>query len=313
MKYFALFSSFALGLGVAAGACGDDGSNPGGDGGTTTSVGGAGGTGGASACPTSLDNACGTCMGEACCEDLSACEDDPDCWACVNAQDSEACERTQETHERVDRYLVCRGGSCQQACIEGGNGECEGDLAPVYEPACAACREGACCDEVANCAANEACWVDCFTQHDTDLCHANQDGHALYHALMSCFSSADCETECAVDPVDAACDAPADSPSMGACVPQNAACNPVTNAGCTEEGSACDIAPSGAFQCFPAPNTQAICEPCSQSVGYCAPGGTCVPGSTCARFCCDDGDCGTGTCDKTLLNSTDVGVCVAAN
>ena len=37
-----------------------------------------------------------------------------------------------------------------------------------------------------------------------------------------------------------------------------------------------------------------------------------APAGSCARFCCTDGDCGTGTCDKMLTGDANVGVCVDA-
>ncbi|AKT38631.1 hypothetical protein [Chondromyces crocatus] len=311
MKYVGLFCSFALGLGIAAAACGDDGSESPGT--TTTTTTGEGGSGAAPGCPTVLEAPCGTCMGDACCEDLTACEDDPDCWACVHAQDSDACERTPETHDRVDRYLVCRGGACQQACIAGGNGDCEGRLDNLYPAACAECLQASCCDEIANCAANDACWIDCYTMHDTDACHGNQDGHALYHALGACFNATDCASACSAPPIAPACDAPVDSPSAGVCVPTGGACNPVTNEGCPDDGSACDINQGGTFQCFPPPSPNATCEACGSAAGWCAPGNTCAPGGKCARYCCDDADCGTGTCDKDVLGVATVGLCVEAN
>ena len=106
--------------------------------------------------------------------------------------------------------------------------------------------------------------------------------------------------------------------AVGACVDMKCAaqctaptCNPITNEGCdAAKGESCDHT-KGGFGCFPAPNDTAICETCDEVDGpYCEPGHTCLPDFGCAAYCCDDGDCGTGKCDKALLKLVDVGVCV---
>jgi len=79
-------------------------------------------------------------------------------------------------------------------------------------------------------------------------------------------------------------------------------CNPVTNAGCPSDGSACDLDASGYFACFPPPNPVAICGSCDSSAGpFCGPELTCAPsgeGSACYRYCCTNADCGAGgICD----------------
>jgi hypothetical protein len=103
-------------------------------------------------------------------------------------------------------------------------------------------------------------------------------------------------------------------------------CNPVTAAGCSSEGSSCDLAPSGYFACFPPPNTADICGSCDSNVGpFCAAELTCValgagPGA-CYRYCCTNADCGPGgICDTGLaaqyLDPSDpgdqVGLCVTS-
>jgi hypothetical protein len=248
-------------------------------------------------------------MGAACCGDLVACRDDAACWACVTGADGDACESSPETHARVNEFLVCRGGPCQAECIGGPVGACRGALDGLVAEACAGCLEASCCDEVAACVAQETCLHGCLLDHDPAVCHADPDGHALYHALGQCTSS-QCEAECVAPAVSPACDAPAEAPSAGACVTLGGAvqCNPVTSEGCAGEGEACDVAEGGGFACYPPPNEQALCAPCGQAEGWCAPGHTCV--GACARYCCDDGDCGAGTCDKSLLEGGAVGVCV---
>jgi hypothetical protein len=121
---------------------------------------------------------------------------------------------------------------------------------------------------------------------------------------------------CSCDPVmppmggQPTCTVPEPSPSAGACVVigDPITCNPVTNAGCTNPGEACDLT-NGGYTCYPGDNTVAVCGACGQNNKYCQPGSTCINGTTCARYCCDDTDCGAGFCDKTQAVAG-VGVCL---
>jgi hypothetical protein len=118
-----------------------------------------------------------------------------------------------------------------------------------------------------------------------------------------------------------ACDAPAVSPSMGACVtltagagggggfgggeggaPPGIECNPVTNEPCTAGMDlVCDIAGSVGFKCWPTARPGELCDDCNQGgMMFCGAGMTCVGVHACARYCCEDGDCGSGTCVKEL-------------
>ena len=69
---------------------------------------------------------------------------------------------------------------------------------------------------------------------------------------------------------------------------------------------ACDFGQNG-YECYDPPNDQMLCQVCGDVDGYCQGGSTCV--DICVKFCCDDGDCGTGTCDTTLIGDG-VGICV---
>jgi hypothetical protein len=105
------------------------------------------------------------------------------------------------------------------------------------------------------------------------------------------------------------------------------ACNPVTGAGCTAAGAACDIEDSsGVFVCYPPPNAVAVCGTCDDSSMTCGANLTCIqatnaPAGNCYRYCCTAADCGAGsTCDTEfgaavlhLSNPADtVGVCVTS-
>jgi hypothetical protein len=304
---------------VLVGACSSSPSDPGGGGSGTTTTGTTTETTTTttdttttttetSSCAAALDGECGACMKGACCDVLTACEGDADCLACVNGTDTTACEKTPETHDRATAFLACKGGPCQSTCIGSTGGTCMGVLDNVVGPTCGACLVASCCDEVAACNGDDGCWNKCFAMHDETACHADANGHAIYHALLTCVT-ADCSDACIGPTVTPACDAPLEAPSGGACVTVGGgtSCNPVTNEGCTAAGSACDVA-SGGYTCYPAPNDNAICAACGEADGWCMPGHTCV-GGACARYCCDDGDCGTGHCDTAPLGGGSVGVC----
>ena len=251
-------------------------------------------------------------MGNACCDAVSECAADAACTACVTAKDSDACESSDATHARVNAFLSCRGGPCQTDCI-GATSNCTGELTGIVAAKCQTCLEASCCAEVGACHAKKSCWSDCFVNHSETKCHADPDGHALYHALGTCWS-ASCAKECAAPTYDLVCDGlPAPTPSAGSCVTLSAAnaCNPITNEGCdTDAGEACDHTATG-FGCFPAPNDTPICEACDNQDGpFCEAGHTCLPDGSCGAFCCDNADCGTGKCDTALLKLTHGGVCV---
>ena len=110
----------------------------------------------------------------------------------------------------------------------------------------------------------------------------------------------------------AGCDAPAMPPSMGMCVTLTTGagggggggggepgieCNPVTNEPCdTAAGEACDFAGPNAFACYGG-NEASLCEACDQENVFCFGTMTCdTEAGLCTKYCCSDGDCGTGTC-----------------
>lgn len=159
--------------------------------------------------------------------------------------------------------------------------DCKGIAPQGPAGACPTCSEGSCCAELAACNAVGGC-VDCvYNGVGCDALATTDEADALYACL---------DTSCATD-----CQPPSN-------------CNPVTNEGCNAAaGEACDFAQWGSFACYPAPNDNAICTACGSADGYCQGGMTCA--GTCAKFCCDDGDCGTGKCDSTNTGGV-VGICV---
>jgi hypothetical protein len=123
------------------------------------------------------------------------------------------------------------------------------------------------------------------------------------------------------------CAVPTSFPSGGSCVSVVAAndagtgiqCNPVTNVPCAS-GYACDLAnESGSitgFQCYPPPNTGAVCGTCDGTTTFCVGGATCymptgATTGTCAHYCCTNADCGPGTCTTGGFApaSSAIGIC----
>lgn len=93
-------------------------------------------------------------------------------------------------------------------------------------------------------------------------------------------------------------------------------CNPVTNEGCAA-GDACDASQDNTFVCFPPPNDVDLCGTCDNSAGpFCKGGFGCTGMTGCAKYCCDDGDCGSGTCVKDagdgqpIWGGVDLGYCL---
>lgn len=95
-------------------------------------------------------------------------------------------------------------------------------------------------------------------------------------------------------------------------------CNPVTNEPCSEF---CGNYGQGLFQCYTTTDSlQPVCGDCGADDLGCIGGATCPAddgwpgGFSCAKYCCDDGDCGSGTCYKDGIATPDapVGICLAA-
>ena len=196
----------------------------------------------------------------------------------------------------------------------GGAGECVG-IFPAG--ACATCGEASCCAQGAACDVTEGC-IGCVYSSDP-TCTA--DNKAVVDALLACLHTS-CEAACYPPPpvpVDVTCSVPVTSPSLGACVTVGGVieCNPVTNAGCdAAKGEACDFKDKG-YHCYAGPNANNLCAACGpkNNAGQCKGGSTCLPGpdGNCGKFCCTDGDCGAGKCEKKDNLAGSVGYCVGGN
>jgi hypothetical protein len=200
------------------------------------------------------------------------------------------------------------GGGVTHGTDGGADGPvCTGIL---QSSSCADCLVSSCCAELSACNDDSVMMcLDCATGVTTGAaCTTTQPTAGLLGALYACLNTT-CAAACPA-PLGAACDAPATSPSSGFCY-TGTGCNPVSNATCAA-GASCDSTMSG-FQCYAPPpaNTAAACAVCDSMNGpECLPGSTCLDG-LCFKYCCDDGDCGSGSCDKDqTTNDPDVGLCV---
>lgn len=162
-------------------------------------------------------------------------------------------------------------------------------LLPADSP-CNDCLENDCCDLIIECQADAVCAACLVDDSDVSACVNSAPWQGLYSCLNFCA---------------AACSGP---------------CNPVTNEPCSNtigghwgchdlsllgqgrSGFVClAVGADGGDQC-------GACD--APSGAFCKGSMDCNSDGTCARYCCDDGDCGTGTCDKTYLGDPNVGLCV---
>jgi hypothetical protein len=80
---------------------------------------------------------------------------------------------------------------------------------------------------------------------------------------------------------------------------------------CVASSVLCYASPSVVW-CDEGTDFVGLCEACANDTGtgpYCGPTMGCLTTGLCARYCCDDGDCGSGRCDKDGVPGG-VGVCL---
>jgi len=175
--------------------------------------------------------------------------------------------------------------------------QCGGKL---YAPACDACLQANCCQQVSDCLQNIPCGTYCMfgVVPSSPDCNMGQAGE-YFGALTSCLMT-NCAKECKDGNI----------------------CNPITHGGCPADGTACEMIYPGIFTCIPPGPVAMICETCNFVQGpYCGSGLRCdVTSFKCARYCCTNADCGTGYCELnqnvvlgySTLDPTDmVGLCMA--
>jgi hypothetical protein len=293
---------------LAAGACGGDDSGTGGSGtGTGTGTGTASGTetgtgGSTTGTPTGGEGA-GSPFN---CDDNNRCElgNDPedcvcnDCW--VKSQCNEAANCVNDGMCSQEEGCFCEDCSatpeCQGYCLS-----CE-EYVTYYSTTQFFCAGSeALFQGLDNCACGGPCAADCGGNHCL--------GNTPDQACLTC--------------MEETCTAPYDA-CLGDKVERNY-CNPVSGEGCTAVLNArCDwirnanpkLQDNG-FQCFLGVDEQ-VCSACdytNASAGKCEKNSTCVDAAgqfadqgNCAKYCCNDADCGTGSCVKGQFTG-DVGVC----
>ena len=214
---------------------------------------------------------------------------------------------------------ACSSGGEKTNPADGDTGDYSAGAAPTLGPKpgscanffqnknkCGACAEEKCCPVLTECMAASGC-KECLTGNQA-TCEKNK---TILDKLGGCAQS-QCANECKPPPPPApACDAAPTARAGASCIKlgPKAACDPVTNGGCAS-GQVCDIGQKG-FECHqPTSATVGLCDECSRDKGLCGGGLTCI--GKCAKYCCDNSECGSGKCDKSIMNDPDlpIGICV---
>lgn len=142
---------------------------------------------------------------------------------------------------------------------------------------CDACVQKSCCQELADCVDDYSCFYGCVYSTWPPYPECKKEPTAtLINTFLTCVGT-HCSPGC--DPRDY--------------------CNPITNVPCPSDGTACDAAFPGIFNCLPPSGAvMELCDACDTFNGpWCNGGMRCHQAShTCARYCCTDADCGTGKC-----------------
>jgi hypothetical protein len=190
------------------------------------------------------------------------------------------------------------------------SGDCELNLDCGSAPSCTdllgpgdceTCMQQSCCLELGLCNQDNTCLNYCVFGPLPSVA-ACRTGHTaeLFADVGKCWTE-HCAVECA------------DTDS----------CNPVTNGGCPA-AEECDTTWPGEFFCVSSTSAgAALCAKCDVFNGPICAGGLHCTGSPgiCVRYCCDSGDCGSGTCDTNaakvfgaaLTPGDAVGLCMAAD
>jgi hypothetical protein len=187
--------------------------------------------------------------------------------------------------------------NCPQTITPPPPPQCEGQ---IFSATCDPCMQANCCQEVSDCLGSTPCGTYCMfgIMPAPAECNAGQTGQ-LFGNLATCIQTK-CATECGA----------------------TSYCNPVTHAGCPNDGTQCELVFPGIFACVPPSGAPAqVCQSCNFGMGpYCGSGLRCeVTTLQCARYCCSDLDCGTGRCElnqnavfgySTLNPAEMVGLCL---
>ncbi|MEM1035012.1 MAG: hypothetical protein AAGN82_32025 [Myxococcota bacterium] len=301
-------------VGMAIAACGGDDDETSGTGGQAPTTSSAGGTGGTAT--TTTTSSAGGAVSALDCDPDNKCRSDEPC-ACQDCWFRESCNSNTCNADGVcddDESCACADCTADPEC----SGYC---INCQTYTAYFAGRDALCANAAPLFDALESCACDGASACLGD-CQAN-----FCQGLSPNPSCQEC--------IEDNCAAPRD-----ACFADTARfvqCNPVTQEGCNpaQSNERCDYVtvPAGpavafsprtviGFNCQLETNDADQCTACNYSFGSttkCEKGNTCISAvdasvvneGVCGRYCCDDADCGTGTCQKGAFAPAagDLGTC----
>jgi hypothetical protein len=176
------------------------------------------------------------------------------------------------------------GSSCANA-FPGNGSECDD------------CMTRNCCSKMSACANSATCYACVTTRTEAACANVGQE----FYDFNQCWAE-HCSSPISMCAAKPACDAPPTAPSGGTCfqMTANDDCNPITNSGCMPT-EYCTFSSEGSY-CRLQNQNQAACEPCDNPTPIeCGPGLQCTFANQCGRWCCNDQDCGSGTCIYSQL------------
>lgn len=190
--------AFAAAL-LCVAACGDSGSDSGGAGSGGAPQGGEGGSG--AECGTLAQQftsaECGVCAEASCCAELAACDTGTECGDLLDCEagcQTQAC--TDDCAAGIaggvtarDGFQSCLGDSCAAECEVVSEGIC-GTNFTTLTVECDECVEGACCDEVEACVADNVC-AGCLEDASGAACADD----SVLAGMESCFTDS-CSQVC---------------------------------------------------------------------------------------------------------------------
>jgi len=132
--------------------------------------------------------ACGTCLGDNCCDLFKDCIADAECGPCLTnpSADQEACA----ANEMLQDFNSCQDTNCENECTPGKI--CDSGLFIESKPECGKCLGSNCCDVVKACADDALCLACITGQKSGAEC---DEAEELLSAIDTCEGD-NCSTEC---------------------------------------------------------------------------------------------------------------------
>lgn len=188
------------------------------------------------------------------------------------------------------------GGSCTALCNNAASASCPGFDSNQCLSECDAIYQGAPSACVPALDALVGCWSTA-----TPVCEAEGVSFTGCEAELESYST------CLSNPTTTTTTGAGGGGPTGWCYEGGGSCNPMGPL-CGGSGSACDVGEAG-FTCYEDGNTQGLGQSCGET-GYCQHGLTCYQGF-CSAYCCDNADCGGGTCQAIgTAGTTEVRICL---